>query len=111
MKTVILAATLALSACAASTDTSSKPYKDKGPLGERGQALAPPSEAPACDVAAAKPFIGQPGDAVADKARDAADATSVRIIKPGTMVTMDYRADRLNLKTDDKGVVTEVNCG
>ncbi|OOG01101.1 hypothetical protein ASPCADRAFT_860 [Aspergillus carbonarius ITEM 5010] len=34
---------------------------------------------------------------------------SHRVIKPGDVVTMDYRADRLNIHVDDEGVVQNVN--
>jgi hypothetical protein len=34
-----------------------------------------------------------------------------RIYKEGDAVTMDYRPDRLNIVTDDNGVIIEVKCG
>ncbi|KAF9885963.1 hypothetical protein FE257_012138 [Aspergillus nanangensis] len=36
---------------------------------------------------------------------------SHRILKPGDAMTMDYRPDRLNVHTDDSGVVHDVNFG
>ena len=65
----------------------------------------------ACDLSRAEGFIGKPGDAVAEDARAAAGATSVRVIRPGQAVTDDYRVDRLNLETDDAGIVVRVRCG
>ncbi|MDY0957429.1 I78 family peptidase inhibitor [Sphingomonas sp. CFBP8993] len=38
-------------------------------------------------------------------------AASLRVIAPGTVVTMDYRPDRLNIETDDQGRVTRLRCG
>ena len=35
----------------------------------------------------------------------------VRIIPPGTAVTLDYRPDRLNVETDAKGIITRIACG
>ena len=35
----------------------------------------------------------------------------LRILEPGSMVTMDYRADRLNIDTDEAGIITKVYCG
>ena len=35
----------------------------------------------------------------------------VRIIRPGMAMTMDYRADRLNLETTGRGRITRVFCG
>jgi hypothetical protein len=34
-----------------------------------------------------------------------------RMYGPGDAVTMDYRADRLNIVVGDEGAVTEVKCG
>jgi len=81
----------------------------------------PPAETPAqttpvaeanCSAEAAGGLIGKrySADAV-EKARLAAGARTLRIIRPGMAVTMDYRADRLNLDLDDKDVVTRVHCG
>ncbi|KAE8378106.1 peptidase inhibitor I78 family-domain-containing protein [Aspergillus bertholletiae] len=36
---------------------------------------------------------------------------SHRILKPGDMMTMDFRPDRLNVHLDDKGTVHDVNFG
>ncbi|WP_294235553.1 I78 family peptidase inhibitor [uncultured Sphingomonas sp.] len=38
-------------------------------------------------------------------------ARSLRVIAPGTVVTMDYRPDRLNIETDAAGRITRLNCG
>lgn len=82
------------------------------PLFKQGTALKPPADfAPSCSADSARSFIGKPGESNADKARMAADADAVRVIKPGQAVSMDYRAERLNLKLDDKGIVTAVTCG
>lgn len=35
----------------------------------------------------------------------------LRVIQPGTAVTMDYRADRLNIRISDRDVIVEVACG
>ncbi len=65
----------------------------------------------ACSIARAEGFVGQQGDVIAERARDAAGANSVRTIRPGQQVTMDFRGDRLNLKLNAQGIVTGVSCG
>lgn len=35
----------------------------------------------------------------------------VRVIHPGTMVTRDYRAERLNVHVNDKGRIERIDCG
>ena len=65
-----------------------------------------------CNVDPAKAFKGQKAtDNLAEQARAAAGAASVRVIRPNQPVTMDYRGDRLNVITDDADMITEVNCG
>ncbi|SFE57829.1 I78 family peptidase inhibitor [Roseivivax sediminis] len=34
-----------------------------------------------------------------------------RVIRPGEMVTMEYRADRLTLEVDEGGTITAARCG
>jgi hypothetical protein len=38
-------------------------------------------------------------------------AKTVRVLPPNGMATMDYSASRLNIETDDKGIITRVSCG
>lgn len=57
-------------------------------------------------------LIGQPGtSALAAQALERSGAGTLRWIQPGTMVTMDFRRDRLNIHLDDRNVVTKVTCG
>jgi hypothetical protein len=59
------------------------------------------------------------GDLVGKRASDArgdvlltrSGARTLRWIAPDTMVTKDFRTDRLNIHTDDKGRILRVNCG
>ena len=38
-------------------------------------------------------------------------AVPMRLIGPGTMVTKDFRLDRLNILHDEAGIITRVYCG
>ncbi|WP_380786647.1 I78 family peptidase inhibitor [Sphingomonas sp. R86521] len=59
------------------------------------------------------------GDLVGKRASDArgdvllkrSGASTLRWIAPNTMVTQDFRQERLNVHTDDKGRITQVSCG
>ena len=65
-----------------------------------------------CDAARAQRFVGNAaGDDLPEDARAAAGARTVRTITPGQMVTMDYRADRLNVTIDESGHVAAMRCG
>lgn len=35
----------------------------------------------------------------------------MRVVKPGTMVTMDFQENRVNFNIDDTGFITSVTCG
>ncbi|HYI39880.1 MAG TPA: I78 family peptidase inhibitor [Allosphingosinicella sp.] len=80
-----------------------------------GCATAPPVEAEAggkCDAAKARALIGRAkGERTGAAALRLSGAATLRWIAPGTMVTMDFRENRLNLHTDSAGKVTKVDCG
>ncbi len=80
-----------------------------------GCATAPPAEARGdgkCDAARAQTLIGRSRSAkVAAEALRLSGATALRWIAPRTMVTMDYREDRVNLRVDAAGKVVKVDCG
>jgi hypothetical protein len=50
-------------------------------------------------------------EAVTKEALRLSGAKNVRWIAPGMAVTMDYREDRLNLDTDEKGKIVRAHCG
>lgn len=75
------------------------------------QPARPPSAA-MCDAAKAQFAVGESySDALAERARTAAGAASVRRLVPGQVVTMEYNGTRLNLDTDAAGKVTSARCG
>ncbi len=53
------------------------------------------------------PFIGKPITALPITLT----GKKVRIIAPGTAVTMDYAPHRLNISTDKDGIIQGANCG
>src|SRR3546814_11180429 len=66
-----------------------------------------------CDADAAQSYIGQDAsEATVAEAKAAAGATgALRVIKPGQPVTMDFRADRLNVEVDDDNAILRITCG
>lgn len=87
-----VAAVAALSAC-----QSSNPQKVAA--GEEPQRDT-------CGLAGAQQFIGK--DASVLEAIDFAGP--VRILRPNTAATMDFRENRLNFSVDDKGIITRAYC-
>ena len=65
-----------------------------------------------CREAAASFALGETyTDRLARQARRAAEARIVRKVEPGRAHTMEFRADRLNLDVDGRGIVLAVRCG
>lgn len=65
-----------------------------------------------CDAAKVQDLVGQ---VLSEERQRTALATSgarsLRVVPPGTAVTMDFREDRLNIDTDAAGKVLAVKCG
>lgn len=86
----------ALSACVPATTLPTRP--------------APPAAAPvvdACGAAELQDLVGQPQAA----ASAITFAVPVRIIQPGSAVTMDFREDRLNVEVGTDGNIARIFCG
>lgn len=90
-----------------------KPRMTGGALPPQEQIrVAPGLEEGSCDAEAAQQFVGKKADEATVKAAVAASgAKAARVIKPDTMVTMDYRGDRLNIRLDDADNIIAVTCG
>lgn len=65
-----------------------------------------------CDAKAGQWAVGNVADeALVAKVKADTGSERVRVIKPGMMVTMDYREDRVNLDVDKDNKVLTVRCG
>ncbi len=103
---------LLVAACAGQPD---------GSAGEGGagvaQTVTPPSQGDAdqpmeCNAEAVQNVIGQSyTDALGEAARQESGSRSLRVMRPGQAVTLDYRIDRLNLELDAGGKVVSARCG
>lgn len=92
-----IACTLLLSACM----TSAPPMG--GPL--------PPME-DRCNAELAKSAIGKAATAqVVEHARIDARADLARVLQPGQVVTMEFRAGRLNVDVNDRNAIVGLRCG
>ena len=64
-----------------------------------------------CKAEPVQHLVGQPADAVEAEALRLSGARIVRRDATDDMLTMDYRADRLNIETDASGRVVRLTCG
>ena len=73
----------------------------------------PGGQLPAQCVAGAGAWaIGRaPTDQVVEQVRMDTLSNSVRVIRPGQAVTMDYRGDRVNIKVNERNAIVGVACG
>ena len=86
------------------------------PMAEPGEPAAPierlPGEDNPCVADSAQQFIGQIATkAVGEQIVAATGAQMFQWVGPDTMVTMDYRPDRLNVELDAAGTIRRVRCG
>ncbi|MDE1166830.1 MAG: I78 family peptidase inhibitor [Pseudomonas sp.] len=102
---VTLLAAVVLAGCS----TSGSPEKASGTSAAPAPAVANDGR---CNADGAQYAIGKPASAaLLEDARKRSGAQIARILKPTDVMTLEYRSDRVNLNTDDKGVVDRVNCG
>src|SRR5690554_3733321 len=65
-----------------------------------------------CQEEATTKWLGQTLDVrTEEEIKHAANAKSVRVGKPGSAFTMDFREDRVNVIVDEKDVITRIYCG
>ena len=116
MKHMIMAcvAGLALMACSPSTEpTPATPVEPTAAAPSTTEPAPPvttptdPAASDTCNMAQYTSLVGKPAT---DAGVPPASAT-VRIIKPGDQVTMDFQATRLNIEVDAAGNVSGVRCG
>ena len=56
-------------------------------------------------------WVGKPWADAEETVRAGEGVATIRVFGPGDAVTMDYRADRLNVELDDGGNVVRIFCG
>lgn len=75
----------------------------------------PPAAPPAggtCNAAPAQSFVGRTHDeALAEEVRRRTGSRTVRVLRPGQVVTMEYSEQRVNIELDAANRVIAVRCG
>jgi hypothetical protein len=98
---------------AASTEPApSEAAPGEPPPAEQPLAEAPAPEDEACNPEPAQQFVGQVyTPELGEQARLATGARVERALRPGQIVAMEFRFDRLSFTLDEKGRVASVTCG
>ena len=72
----------------------------------------PPMAFAQCNAEGARSALGrEPGNDVVERARVDSGSATVRVIRPGEAVDMDFRGDRLNLNVNARNAIDGVKCG
>lgn len=75
-------------------------------------ATADPATGAQCDARPVQDRIGRVGDAATiESVKAASGARTVRRYESGSALTMDFRADRLNVEVDAGGKIVKLSCG
>ena len=89
---------LALAACA------SPPPLSSGDPASTGRAV--------CDAGAAQSAIGKPATAdTIERVRVDSHSRVVRVLHPGQIVTMEFSAERVDIRVDGDNVILAITCG
>jgi hypothetical protein len=93
---------LALAACAAPPVPAQQP-----------SVLPPPSTAQGvCDASAAQSAVGKPATAdTIERVRVDSHSRVVRVLHPGQIITMEFSAERVDIRVDGNNVILAVTCG
>ena len=95
-----IVAVFALSLCACA---SAPPADTGGPN---------PPMAMQCDASGASWAIGQsPSAEVVERIRVHTHSRSARVLRPGQVVTMEFSAERVNVKVNEREAIVGVTCG
>lgn len=75
-------------------------------------ATAPPHENRSCRTAGIRHFVGEPAtEAVGNAILRETHAAVIRWARPGVMLTMDFRADRVTVRIGPDHKIAAINCG
>lgn len=117
----VLAASLplAMAACAGPRPADEMPSASVEPAGAQDASSIAPGEPapmpprPSCNAETAKAtLVGKTADAATvEQAKRSAGGHTVRVLKPGQMITKEYLDGRVNVYVDDKNIIVDVGCG
>jgi hypothetical protein len=109
MRKLFVLTLASLTACAANASQPAAPAEGGSPTPIPVHGVTPGH---ACQTTGTHQFVGQPGDDKTGAAiLRASHAAVLRWAPPGTMLTMDYREDRVTIYLGRDRKVTQIRCG
>lgn len=106
-KLIPIALLAGLTACASGTRTDSSQTPSSG---APGPATMPGG--PDCNAQPVQNLVGQKySDSVGNDALRRSNSGSMRLLKPGQVMTMEYNARRLNIILEADGSISALRCG
>jgi len=112
-KLLSLALVAGLAGCAAGPQRTGDAARQPAASPGQPAQTAAPSGAPAmCDAQPIQNMVGQPfSDSVSEAARQGSGSRSVRVLRAGEVMTMEYNASRLNIILDKSNAIEALRCG
>ena len=114
IRLIALVLAAALAGCASNGTRSSAPAADSSAASSSATPAAParPAGNRQCNAEPVQSVIGQSfTSSVADATRQRAGATTLRVLRPNELMTMEYNPFRLTVVVDEQNAVTSVRCG
>ena len=129
LRAALLSAAMAalLGACAGERDAAPAPAADPAPVAQQPDAAPQPATgseplSPAdggsadpmgpCKADSLQALVGQEAnETLVAQATADSGATSVRVLGPDDVATMDFRGDRLTITTDARRMIQTLSCG
>jgi len=112
-KLLTLALAAGLAGCAAGPQRAGNATQQPAaPAGQTAQAGTPSASRAACDAQPIQNMLGQAfSERVSESARQGSGSRSVRVLRPGEVMTMEYNATRLNIILDKSNAIEALRCG
>jgi hypothetical protein len=70
------------------------------------------SQLHACDPAKVQSLVGRPADTqTVARALKLSNSSSIRVVRPGDPISMDYSSDRITIEIGDDNRIVRLTCG
>jgi hypothetical protein len=116
MNSKLFAAALTVVLTGCSTGATGPSARDSSSTGGAGGAATPvatPSGGNGqCDASTVQTIVGERfSDRAAQNAQSRAGASTLRVLQPGQVMTMEYNPQRLTVVVDESGAIASARCG